>query len=311
MSPEEIKTALTALNSITDPAVIDSKKGLFYGLAIGDALGAAVEFMEPGEFEPVTSYRGKGPHQLEPGEWTDDMSMALALADSLSLGWDTRDQLQRYLDWFQTGKYSVNGTCFDIGTTTRNALMDFELKGQLISDHDDFSAGNGSIMRLAPIVIKYDRDIEELSQLAGQSSATTHSHRDCIAGCQFLARFCSFLLYNKTCPQFSLSLAMDYAPLTPRIWEIEKTYYITELIKGSGYVVQSLQAALWAFFTTTNFEDCVLRAVNLGNDADTTGAVAGQIAGAFYGFSKIPQHLIDGLARKDMIDLYLNKLLGE
>ncbi|MBS0263936.1 MAG: ADP-ribosylglycohydrolase family protein, partial [Planctomycetes bacterium] len=115
------------------------QRGTLLGLAVGDALGAAVEFAEPGSFVPVTNYRAGGPHGLEPGEWTDDTSMALALGDSLAAaGWDLKDQLQRYVNWFRTGKYSVNGRCFDIGITTRRALSRFEQTG------DPWTAGDAS-----------------------------------------------------------------------------------------------------------------------------------------------------------------------
>lgn len=115
----------------------DRKRGMLLGLAIGDALGAAVEFRAPGTFDPVTRYRGGGPHGLEPGEWTDDTSMALALADSISLvGWDLNDQARRYVDWWRNGTYSVNGKCFDIGITTRGALARFERTGDAHASGD-------------------------------------------------------------------------------------------------------------------------------------------------------------------------------
>src|SRR5947209_16541378 len=128
-------------------------RGALIGLAVGDALGAAVEFGSPGSFAPVTFYRSGGPHGLQAGEWTDDTSMALALADSIaSVGWDLNDQANRYVEWWKTGKYSVNGRCFDIGITTRSALGNFAAKkNALISgDRSDRASGNGSIMRLAP-----------------------------------------------------------------------------------------------------------------------------------------------------------------
>lgn len=288
--------------------IINHKKGIMYGLAIGDSLGSAVEFREPGEFPPVIGYRGLGPHHLEAGEWTDDTSMALALADSIGQkGWDTTDQLTRYVEWYMTGKYSVNGRCFDIGTTTRYALNEFHDFGKLVAEHDDFSAGNGSIMRLAPVVIKYAQS-PLLPTYAEESSKTTHSHKDAVSGCRFLAVFLQHLVmgYEKIS---ALDHTMDEECLTPFIKSIRNTYHIENLIKGSGYVVKSLEAALWAFMTSNTFEECVLKAVNLGNDSDTTGAVAGQMAGAFYGYNQIPPSLIDGLQRKDMIDLYLNPIL--
>lgn len=136
----------------------DRRRGALIGLAVGDALGAAVEFKTPGSFEPVTGYRAGGPHRLKAGEWTDDTSMALALADSITAsGWDLNDQSDRYVQWWRTGKYSVNGRCFDIGITTRGALANFLAhKNALTSgDRSDRASGNGSIMRLAPVTIRF------------------------------------------------------------------------------------------------------------------------------------------------------------
>lgn len=136
------------------------QRGMLLGLAIGDALGAAVEFQPPGSFEPVTGYRDGGPHGLDPGEWTDDTSMALALADSIAdVGWDINDQADRYLAWWKTGEYSVNGRVFDIGTTTVAALQRYRQSGDASTSGDtsDYSSGNGSIMRLAPVPLAYAR----------------------------------------------------------------------------------------------------------------------------------------------------------
>src|SRR6266851_10150544 len=125
----------------------DRHRGALIGLAVGDALGAAVEFKSPGSFAPVTGYRNGGPHRLDAGEWTDDTSMALALADSIaSVGWDLNDQANRYVQWWQTGKYSVNGRCFDIGITTRNALSNFQANQDALASGDtsERASGNGS-----------------------------------------------------------------------------------------------------------------------------------------------------------------------
>src|SRR6516225_12432231 len=155
----------------------DRRRGTLIGLAVGDALGAAVEFSSPGSFTPVTGYRGGGPHGLKAGEWTDDTSMALALADSMaSVGWDLNDQASRYVEWWKSGKYSVNGRCFDIGITTRSALSRFiAAKDALVSgDISERASGNGSIMRLAPLPIRYaglyPNQVDELSRLADESS---------------------------------------------------------------------------------------------------------------------------------------------
>src|SRR5262249_43417895 len=149
------RSASFELLAVTGCAMIhrDRQRGMLLGLAVGDALGAAVEFEVPGTFEPVTGYRGGGPHGLEPGEWTDDTSMALALAGSIAdVGWDLNDQAERYLAWWRTGACSVNGRVFDIGTTTVAALQRFRQSGDAWTsgDRSEFASGNGSVMRLAP-----------------------------------------------------------------------------------------------------------------------------------------------------------------
>jgi ADP-ribosylglycohydrolase len=164
----------------------DRRRGALVGLAVGDALGAAIEFESPGSFAPVTGYRDGGPHGLNAGEWTDDTSMALALADSIaSAGWDLNDQANRYVDWWRHGKYSVNGDCFDIGGTTQVALATFlrdrdALKCGMTGER---SSGNCSIMRLAPVPIRYAHlypdQIGELSRLAEESSLPTHASAQC------------------------------------------------------------------------------------------------------------------------------------
>ncbi len=298
------------INMLNNDKLRDNKKGIFYGMAIGDALGAAVEFKPKGTFEPVTGYRGFGPHGLAPGQWTDDTSMALALADSLAYGWSKKDQLERYLEWYNTGKYSVTGYLFDIGNTTRHALEEFERSGKCTSDDDIAGSGNGSIMRLAPVVIKYDDDFDLITN-ASLSSETTHASPLCCDSCIYMAMVLRGLLEGE---DKDWVLTIDWwnhrtnkHPLHYRLLDVIGNFKKEPV--GSGFVLDSLHAALWAFRTSSSFEEAVLKAVNLGNDSDTTGAVCGHFAGAYYGYSGIPQHLIDGLDQKDMIDLYLDPIL--
>lgn len=292
-------------------SVLDRKRGCLYGLAIGDALGAAVEFKKPGTFPPVTGYRDGGPWDLNPGEWTDDTAMALALADSLGSGFSLTDQIGRYVDWFYHGRYSVNGRCFDCGNTTKRAITRYYDEGHIPDSSDPKLSGNGSIMRLAPVIIRYAHD-DSLSLNAAMSSAVTHGSLECISACQVMAVIIGGLIRGES---KETVLSPTYEPLSripglaPKIAEIISGSYRTKDVKGTGYVVESLEAALWAFWKHDSFEETVLAAVNLGRDADTTAAVAGQFAGALYGYSGIPQPLIDGLAKKEMIEQYLSPLL--
>ncbi len=304
----------------------DHRRGALIGLAVGDALGAAVEFRRPGSFAPVTGYRDGGPHGLEAGEWTDDTSMALALADSIgSAGWDLNDQASRYVEWWKAGKYSVNGRCFDIGTTTRNALSNFVAcnDARASGDRSESASGNGSIMRLAPVPIRYVHfypdQISQLARLAEESSLPTHPGEQCVSACRYLAMVLAALMQGESretvlSPEWERLRELEKpAPLHPLIQEIVRGSFRRKqppAIQGSGWVVQSLEAALWAFHGGGSFEEAVLRAVNLGDDADTTGAICGQLAGAFWGESKIPESLRSGLARMDMLEKALVGILG-
>ena len=304
----------------------DKQRGCLIGLAVGDALGAAIEFQPPGTFDPVTGYRAGGPHGLEPGEWTDDTSLALALADSIArAGWDINDQARRYVAWWTKGEYSVNGKCFDIGVTTRSALSRFQQTGdgRRSGDVSERASGNGSIMRLAPVPIRYvghfPDQIHQLATLVAESSLTTHASPQCLSSCRYFALVLVGLMHGLDRDEV---LSPDWKPLQqfcaikplhPEVAAVAAGTF-RELqppeIKGSGYVVKSLEAALWAFHDAADFRDAVLKAVNLGDDADTTGAVCGQLAGAYWGESGIPAEWLSGLARQDMIEQALVGLVG-
>jgi ADP-ribosylglycohydrolase len=307
--------------------MIDHQRGALIGLAIGDALGAAIEFSRPGTFARVTGYRDGGPHRLRAGEWTDDASMALALADSIaSVGWDLSDQAERYVQWWKTGKYSVNGRCFDIGLTTSRALGKYMADKNALDagDASESASGNGSIMRLAPVPIRflafYPGKLEEISRLADESSLPTHASEQCRSACRYLAVVLAGLMSGEDRDTVlsrdwkALLQLNEMKPLHPLILEVAQGCYRQKeppAIEGAGWVVKSLEAALWAFHDAATFEEAVLQAVNLGDDADTTGAVCGQLAGAFWGESNIPRSLRTGLARVDMVENALAGILDK
>jgi len=303
---------------------VDRLRGTLLGLAVGDALGAAVEFQFPGTFEPVTGYRAGGPHGLDPGEFTDDTSMALALADSIAeVGWDINDQARRYVDWWRQGKYSVNGRCFDIGNTTAAALHSFQKTGdaRTSGDPSGHASGNGSIMRLAPVPISsmplFPDHLEELVQRAIESSLPTHASPQCLSACVCMTVMLCGLIDGRPRdevldPEWEpMQRAREIAPFHAEIAEVADGSYRWKQppeIVGSGYVVKTLEAALWAFHNAEDFREAVLEAVNLGDDSDTTGAVCGQFAGARWGESGIPGEWLDGLAERDMIGQALTGL---
>lgn len=303
----------------------DRRRGAFLGLAIGDALGAAVEFSRPGTFEPVTGYRRGTAHRLlNAGEWTDDTSMALALAASLAeCGWDLNDQAARYLRWFRHGEYSVNGLCFDIGFTTRAALARFEETGdaRTSASTQEGASGNGSIMRLAPIPIRFVHlfpdQIDHLGLLAAESSLPTHASPQCLSACQYLTLILCGLMHGLErdevlSPHWEpLRRLRKHHPFHPAVAEVAEGSFrhrSPPAIKGSGYVVRSLEAALWSVHHAAHFREAVLKAVNLGDDADTTGAVAGQLAGANWGVAGIPTEWLEDLAGRDTIETAIRTL---
>jgi ADP-ribosyl-[dinitrogen reductase] hydrolase len=298
--------------------VDDRRRGALLGLAVGDALGAAVEFSPPGTFEPVTGYRAGGPHGLKAGEWTDDTSMALALAASIAeVGWDLTDQTRRYVRWWRRGEYSVNGRCFDIGITTQAALARFESTGDARSSatRSESASGNGSIMRLAPVPIRFlhlfPDQIAALALLAVESSLPTHASPQCLSACRYFALILAGLMHGNDRDKV---LDPDWEPLR-RLRSAEGLHPDIDAVAsgsfrhrsppgivGSGYVVRSLEAALWAFHAAADFREAVLKAVNLGDDADTTGAVCGQLAGAYWGVEGIPPDWLSDLARLEELD---------
>jgi ADP-ribosylglycohydrolase len=283
-------------------------RGALLGLAVGDALGTTLEFHPPGTFEPVHDMVGGGPFGLRPGEWTDDTSMALCLAESLieRRGFDPVDQLERYVRWYRQGYLSSTGECFDIGNTVREALLRFEKSpASYCGSRAPMSAGNGSIMRLAPVPLLYARRPAEAIRRAGDSSRTTHQAREAVDACRYLAALLVHAVdgVSKDVLLGDLTvLATD--DLAPRIRAIARGSFTRRSppdIRGTGYVAECLEAALWAFYVSESFADGALRAVNLGDDADTTGAVYGQLAGAVYGEEGIPPAWRERLAQGDLI----------
>ncbi len=283
------------------------------GLAAGDAVGTTVEFKSRGSFPPVEDMMGGGPFRLNPGEWTDDTSMALCLADSLIAcgGFDASDQMARYVRWWREGYLSSTGACFDIGNATRDALSRYQSIGEpFAGSTDPYSAGNGSLMRLAPAPLFFASDPELAIRMSGESSRTTHGATTCVDACRY---FGGLLVGAVRGVDKQTLLSPRYAPVTG-LWEREPLCpEIDEIaggsfrgkeppaIVGSGYVVKSLEAALWAFHHSTDFRDGCLLAVNLGDDADTTAAIYGQIAGAHYGIDCIPAEWRERVAMGDLI----------
>ncbi|WXJ86350.1 ADP-ribosylarginine hydrolase Tri1 [Moorella humiferrea] len=301
---------------------IQRYRGSLLGLAVGDALGVTLEFRRPGTFTPINDMAGGGPFNLKPGQWTDDTAMALCLAESLveCRGFNPADQMERYLRWYREGYMSSTGHCFDIGNTVRTALERFErTREPYCGLTDPATAGNGSLMRLAPVPLFYARNPREAVAKAGESSRTTHSAMEAVDACRYM----SALIVGAVNGASKEELLSEYyepvpglwreAPLTPKIAAVAAGSFKRRNppeIKGTGYVVDCLESALWAFYRSSSFREGALLAVNLGDDADTTGAVYGQLAGAYYGEDGIPEEWREKIAMREFIETLAEKIFA-
>jgi ADP-ribosyl-[dinitrogen reductase] hydrolase len=288
------------------PAIRDRAVGALVGLAVGDAVGTTVEFSAKPSRAVVEDMIGRGPFGLEPGQWTDDTAMALALADSLIAhpNLDPLDLMTRFVEWHGNGRYSCTGTCFDIGVTTAQALSRFARTGNpFAGSTDPGKAGNGSIMRLAPVAIRHWNEPERLRQVARDQSRTTHGAAEAVEACATLAEFLADAIAGVRLPKIVGSAAKKgvrhFRAGQPR-----------SEVRGTGYVVASLHAAVWAVARTSSFRNAVLLAANLGEDADTTAAVAGQLAGAVYGLSGIPAEWLERVAWRDDLEHKAERLFA-
>ncbi len=292
---------------------IERYRGCLLGLAIGDAVGTTLEFKSPGTFTPINDMVGGGPFALKPGQWTDDTSMALCLAASLTEcgRFDERDQMQRYIKWWREGYMSSTGDCFDIGNTTRHSLAAFQRTGNPYSGPTDPNmAGNGSLMRLAPVPLFFAYHPEEAIERSGDSSRTTHGAQTAVDACRYFGGL-NVSAVNGTDKETLLAASHSpmpgcwhQHPLHPDVKAVAQGSFKSKQpprIRGTGYAVEALEAALWAFHVSNTFRDGLLRAVNLGDDADTTGAIYGQLAGAYYGLPGVPAPWQAKVSKADLI----------
>jgi ADP-ribosyl-[dinitrogen reductase] hydrolase len=291
-------------------------RGCLLGLAAGDAVGTTVEFRERGSFTPLTDMVGGGPFHLKPGQWTDDTSMALCLAASLveRRGFDARDQMERYCRWKDEGYLSSTGRCFDIGGTTRASLEKFQRTGEPFSGSTDtVNAGNGSLMRLAAAPLYYFPDIDACECYSGESSRTTHGTKECVDACRLFGRMLCRALAGSSKDEIAFA---DRGRFTgaAKVVAIAGGIYTQKTrdeIQGSGYVIGCLEAALWCFLNTDSYREAILLAANLGDDADTTAAVCGQLAGAYYGATQIPAGWLERLSLRAEITTLADRLLSK
>ena len=275
-------------------------------------MGAAVEFYEKDTYR-IETYKNGGPFNLKAGQYTDDTSMALCITQSLieKKEFDAKDIMDKFLRWRDEGYMSSTGTCFDIGTTTNRALENYKQTGNPYSGvAEDYMSGNGSIMRLAPIPIFYYPDLESTLFFSQESSELTHASKKCISACKVLGNIL-WNCFSGVVKVETVEMKFNESTLEPEVRNALTNFWKKKWreIRNTGYVVDTLETALWCFFNSDSFKEGLLLAVNLGGDTDTIGAVYGQIAGAFYGMSGIDRYYIEHLQDHEKIEQMVEKLL--
>ncbi len=302
--------------------LIERYRACLFGLAIGDALGAPLAYMEAGTFSPLDDMVGGGVFKLKPGDFSDNTSMALCLAESLieSRGFNAVDQMERYLKWYHQGHLSSQGWCFDIENVNRRALLTFESSRQTFCGTTDVeSATNTAITRMAPIPLAFAGKPTMALDMAGESARTTHGHKFCIDGARYLSALIVGALQERSKEELlseQFTPVKEYwlhRPMTPEMEAIARGSFKSKEppeIRGSSEVIHCLEAALWAFYKTDNYRDGALLAINLGGDADSTGAIYGQLAGAYYSERGLPDVWKSRLAIPEVIRRYSEQLFA-
>ncbi len=298
---------------------IDNAMSLLFGIAVGDVLGVPVEFedRETIRKKPVTDLTGYGTYNLPPGTWSDDSSLSFCLAEALIHGFDLYAIGQNFVKWQRDNYWTPRGTVFDIGITTREALNRLADGAQpdLAGNFDEKSNGNGSLMRILPLLFYiHDKPMHERYSSTKEVSSITHGHIRSIIACFYYLEFARQILQGKEkfevysnlqseMPPFfkSLSINPNEVAVFNRLLKEDISNIPEENIHSSGYVLHTLEASMWSLLTTGSYQEAVLKAVNLGEDTDTTGAVTGGLAGLLYGVENIPVHWQHTLARYDDI----------
>ena len=302
-------------------------KDALYGFVIGDAMGVPLEFMSREKLNqhPVTKMIGDGSHNLPKGIWSDDTSMTLATMDSISTthAIDCDDIANRFCDWINYGKYTATNLVFGVGKITRNALFRYwnqKKDATKCGGTSYLENGNGSLMRMLPIAFYcYNRHLnsKEIYSIVKDVSSITHAHEISILGCYIYVCYIRLLLSGKNkLDSYQLLSQQNYTMFSSdsleqyqRILNSELLFLSVEEISSSGYVVSTLEAALWVILHTDSFAQAIIGSINLGNDADTVGAITGSMAGILYGYSSIPQKWIDSLEGKDSLNSYLSSFV--
>ena len=303
-------------------------KSVLFGIAVGDALGVPVEFENRRVrlSNPVTDMIGYGTYNLPPGTFSDDSSLTFCLAEALTSGFDLNTIGQNFVKWLYKNYWTPRGNVFDVGIATRQAIdrLAKEVRPDLAGGFDVSSNGNGSLMRISPLLFYLlDKPINERYEMTKQVSSITHGHIRSVIACFYYLEFArqlfehkdKFEIYTNLQTEITTHLtSLSIDPIEVALFDRLLKQNIHELtednIFSSGYVLHTLEASIWCLLTTDNYKDAVLKAVNLGEDTDTTGAVTGGLAGLLYGFENIPSNWVKQIARHDDIANLADRLAG-
>ncbi len=308
----------------------NSIQAAIFGHLVGDALGVPVEFRtrESIRLDPVTGMRGFGSHNQPAGTWSDDGSLMLCLVEAMARGLELQNLAHRFIAWLDYGHLTAHGDVFDIGNATHQAIQSLKrgVAPTSAGGKTENSNGNGSLMRILPLVF-YTRKMLAMDRFKWTQnvSSLTHAHIRSVAACYYYLEFARILLdhpdkwaaYQAANESFSLYFSDRMPGWTEserkgfqRILSGQLATLPEEAIDGSGYVLHTLEASLWCLLTTDSYREAVLRAVNLGSDTDTTGAVTGGLAGLLYGYNSIPEEWVAALARREHIESLVEQLAG-
>ena len=306
--------------------IINTAKDILFGVAVGDALGVPVEFKSRQTIStnPITDMIGYGTYHLPAGTWSDDSSLTFCLAEALTQNFDLNVIAQNFVKWTHENYWTPHGNVFDIGIATRQAISKLARgeRPELAGGFDVSSNGNGSLMRISPLLFYLlDKSINERYEITKQVSSITHGHIRSVIACFYYLEFARQLFERKdkfeiyknlqleiTDHLTSLSINQTEIALFDRLLNSDIHKLDEDQIHSSGYVLHTIEASIWCLLTTDNFKDAVLKAVNLGEDTDTTGAVTGGLAGILYGLENIPPKWITQIARKDDIENLAERL---
>lgn len=295
-------------------------RAAIFGAAVGDAVGVPFEFNSPEEMKrrPAKDMVGGGTYHLPAGTWSDDTSMILCTLDKLDETLNYDAIMQAFLSWVNDGDYSPHGDCFDIGFTTRSALVNYARFHDVYTSGLDSSRanGNGSLMRIIPAALyadAHDLSPQDSVALAHMLSQLTHAHMRSRIGCGIFTCIAMALLKNPDKSSVREGIETASALYSSPEYAQEATHYARVLspdfadlpeadINSAGYVVSTLECAVWCLMNTENYRDCILKAVNFGEDTDTAACVAGALAGLLYGFHGIPSKWRALLVKSEAID---------